>query len=161
MAIREEFELAASPRDIQDALLMSDVWSRYADATGAEAHDFALTTKSPPTTVFHRTMSTRPLPFLVRRLLPGSLDITESVVWRPPSADGVHTGDVSVDINTPEVTFRGELAVQPVHAGSRLIIEGPSPTTSLPIGPFRGQLDDMVTTAFRKLVGVVREQLAG
>ena len=133
MALHEEWDIAAAAGDVQRALVKPEVWSHYGELTAAQAHDFELVTeRGSTTTLFHRTMSTRPLPFLVRRLLPDNLDITESVVWGPPTSDGLYSADVLVDIANPQVTFRGVLAMHPVGDGSRLSIDGPSPTTALP-----------------------------
>ena len=64
-----------------------------------------------------------------------------------------------VNIETPEITFRGELAIQPAGPGSQLLVRGGKPSMPWYVKPFTAQVEDLVTTALRKLCQAVRDDL--
>lgn len=65
------------------------------------------------TTTIRRTQSLDQIPQQLRRFAGSGLTIVQEESWQPPAADGSYVGDVSVDVLSTPVTFRGQTRLAP------------------------------------------------
>ncbi len=152
----EDFEL--EPHRVHEALLREAVWNRYAELTAAVDFNFQHCT-DPDTlsTSFRRSMPTDPLPSVLRNRLGPTVDVTEQVSWKSEGVSKNCAGDLHVTIVRPAVIFRGELDIRPAGRGSQLLVSGGTPSMPWYAKPFTAQVEDIVTTALRKLCQAVRD----
>jgi hypothetical protein len=68
------------------------------------------------TVAIRRTMPAAGLPDHVRALLPGGLDMRQTIAWDVPAADRSRRGTVAIEIMGAPVRLTGTVVLAPVHS---------------------------------------------
>lgn len=110
----------AAPCDRASAVTFDpDFQKAKCAATGALSSDVDVHTAGDSTVIKTvRRMPTDGLPDFARALVKGSITVTETDTWGPPSADGSRDASVEVSFVGAPITMRGTIALRPDGPGS-------------------------------------------
>ncbi|MBK8470101.1 MAG: DUF2505 domain-containing protein [Candidatus Phosphoribacter sp.] len=152
-----------APADVVFAMMTDEQFhAEVCLATHAMSHTVSVTfTAGGPeagaTVVTHRLMPTGGFPEFVRSMVGQSIDIAQTIVYGPPSADRGRVGQASISIGSAPIGFRGTITIMAVDEDdTEVLVEGDLKATLPFVG---GKIESAAAPSV--ITGITREYGVG
>jgi uncharacterized protein YndB with AHSA1/START domain len=119
MHIVDEFEYAASPDEVFEMMTDEEFIERKCAAQHATSYSASVRFDGDEATaVAQRELPTGGFPEFVRSLVGRSIQVVETVHWRPARGDGGRSAQLTVTMGTAPIGLTGTITLQPGGLGT-------------------------------------------
>jgi len=162
MDLNTTLRFPADPGTVFEMLTDTDFLGRKAKAANAIRHEASVNRDGDRVTIRLLRVMPPDVPDFVRRFVGESIDLEQTDVWEPPTADGSRQGTISIDMRGAPVTLRGTMRLTPDGTSTVVRISG-KVKASVPFvgGKIEAAVHDGLIEAARREEEVGREWLVG
>ncbi|MGH8823488.1 MAG: DUF2505 domain-containing protein [Jiangellaceae bacterium] len=162
MDLRTELRFDTDPVTVFAMFTDQAYLARKAEATGAVRHEASVARAGDRVTVRLLRVMPPDVPDLLRRFVGETIDLDQTDVWEPASADGSRTGSIHIDMGGAPVNLTGGMTLIGTAGGAAATVDA-KVKASIPLvgGRIEKAVHDAVVHAARIEEQVGRAWLAG
>ncbi len=108
----------ATPGEVYDMMMSPGYQELVCQASHAEDYSVAIEGS------VLKTSRQLKAPSIVAKFTGGTLNVVETIEWRPPAADGTRAGTITIEVPGQPVRFAGTISIGRVNGGSAMVMAG-------------------------------------
>ncbi len=162
MDLNTTLRFPADPGTVFEMLVDPDYVGRKAQAANAIRHEVSVQRDGDSAKIWLLRVMPPDVPDFVRRFVGDTIDLEQTDVWGPATADGSRDGTISIDMREAPVRLRGTMILAPDGGGTLTEVSG-TIKASIPLigGKVESAVHDALISAARREEEVGRQWLAG